>query len=187
MANHSFKFILLKSMLLTALVFGGTAAATAQNTPPVVSPDKTQSAFLKTAKGKTISTGSGDAEANQLWVMDTKTHHAKLLVASKDNPDAKLVLAGLNNPVFSADGHRIYFLSAAWAVSDAVHAVDIRTGRGHFVCDGNSVDIIRSGRDRGNLIVFKHKYHPNGGGAYDAYWLVRPDGTEIRRLKSSKL
>lgn len=179
MANYSLKSVLLFSYLLAS-----TTAASAQNASKVYSPDHTQMAFLKATQDAAISAGSGDSEANQLWVMDTKTHHSKLLVAAKDNSRVELVLGGLNNPVFSTNGRRIYFLSAAWAVSDAVHVVDIRTGRQHFVCDGNSVDIVPSGRYRGDLVVLKHKYHPNGGGAYDAAWLVRPDGTEIRRLKS---
>ena len=75
----------------------------------------------------------------------------------------------------------MYFRSSAWAVSDAVHGVAVRTKRVWFVCDGNSVDVVRRGRHRGDLIVEKHKYRPNEGGAYDAAWLVTPQGKEIKR------
>ena len=147
---------------------------------PVLSPDKRHVVYVQAVPGAAISTGADDAAPNQLWLLDTGTQQKSLLVVSKTNDDMKQILAGLNSPVFSADGRQVFFLSSAWAVSEAVHAVDLKTHQVRFVCDGSSMDILRQGRYRGDLIVEKHKYRPNEGGAYDAFWLVTPLGREIK-------
>jgi len=47
-----------------------------------------------------------------------------------------------------------------------------------FVCDAHSVEVIQSGEYRGDLAVMRHKYFI-GGGSYDWYWLMTPDGKEV--------
>ena len=145
-----------------------------------LSPDKRFAAFVQAASGAKISTGQDDAAPNQVWLMDTKTHKAARLVVSRQSGDMKQVLGGLHSPVFSADGREVYFLSSAWATSDAVHAVDIKTHTVRYVTDGSTLRVLATGRYRGDLVVNKHKYRPNEGGAYDADWLVTPAGREIK-------
>jgi len=146
----------------------------------VLSPDKHFAVFVQAAPGAKISTGLGDAAPNQVWLLDTRTLQTTRLVVSRPSDDMKQVLGGLNSPTFSANGREVYFLSSAWATSDAVHAVDVRTHTVRFVCDGNTLCVIRQGRYQGDLVVNKHKYHPNGGGSYEANWLVSPSGRELK-------
>lgn len=145
-----------------------------------LSPDKHFAVYVQAAPGAKISTGLGDADPNQLWLLDTKTRLKTRLVVSKNNDDMKQVLGGLQSPVFSVDGREVYFLSSAWATSDAVHAVTIKTRKIRFVTDGSSLRVITQGSYRGDLVVNKHKYRPNGSGSYDADWLVSPSGREIQ-------
>ena len=179
-----------KSILATALslsLLSSLLAAPVSNLPhgasePALSPDKHSVAYIQAAPGAKISTGLGDADPNQVWLLDTRTHSKTRLVVGKSSDDMKQVLGGLSHPVFSADGREVYFLSSAWATSDAVHAVDIKTHQVRYITDGNSLSVLQKGRYRGNLIVNKHKYRPNEGGAYDADWLVSPSGREIKML-----
>lgn len=154
---------------------------------PCLSPDGRWAVYVRAVRGAKINTGAGDADPNQLWLLDTATGKTTRLVAGNADSDVRQILAGLNNPVFSADGRQVFFLSSAWATSDAVHAVALGTRRVRFVCDGNSVEVVRRGRHRGRLIVGKHKYHPDGRGAYDAFWLVSPQGQEIARWGNEEL
>lgn len=132
----------------------------------VLSPDDKQVVFVR-----------DDA----LWLMDVSGNNAHAIVVSAENDDVKQHLTDLNNPRFSLDGKAVYFLSAAWAISNAVHVVDLTTHKQHFVTDGNSLELVPTGKYKGYLIVSKHKYH-QGGGSYEDFWLVSPKGKAIKSL-----
>ncbi len=147
---------------------------------PALSPDKHFVVYIQAVPGAKISTGQDEAEPNQVWLLNTATRKTTRLAVSRQSDDMTQVLGGLHSPVFSADGRQVFFLSSAWATSDAVHAVDIQTHRVRFVCDGSTLRVITTGRYRGDLVVNRHKYRPHEGGAYDADWLVSPQGREIK-------
>lgn len=165
----------------TAIVAGVQGAS-----EPALSPDKHFVAYVQAASGAKISTGQDDVDPNQVWLLDTVTLKTTRLVVSRPSDDMKQVLGGLSHPVFSANGQQVFFLSSAWATSDAVHAVDLRTRTVRFVCDGSTLSVLRTGRYRGDLVVNKHKYRPNAGGAYDFDWLVSPSGREIKLWSRSE-
>lgn len=143
-----------------------------------LSPDGTRIAFIKGTTGKPISTGAGDAPADQIWLVSAGGGRPTLLVSPKDAPDVKNIVAGLTAPCFSPDGQTVYFLSQAYAVSDAVHAVDLRTRAVRFVCPGNTVEVVPKGVFKGDLIVQQHRYFA-GGGTFDWYWLIDPRGKDV--------
>ena len=118
---------------------------------------------------------------NALWLMDVTGNNAHAIVANAENDDVKQHLTELNNPRFSLDSKAVYFLSAAWVTSNAVHVVDLTTHEQHFVTDGNSLELVPVGKYKGYLIVSKHKYH-QGGGSYEDFWLVSPKGKAIKSL-----
>ena len=60
----------------------------------------------------------------------------------------------------------------------AVHVLDLSTKKEQFVCAGNSLEVIRSGEHKDCLLVQQHRYFI-GGGSYDWFWLLRPDGKEV--------
>ena len=79
----------------------------------------------------------------------------------------------------------VYFLSAAWAVSNAVHLLDLASNKQRFITDGNSLELVPVGKYRGYLIVSQHRYHKNGG-SYDDFWLVSPKGKTIASLGENR-
>ncbi len=158
-----------------ALTSGG------KDSEPNLSPDRRTVVFVRATSAKPLESGAGEADANQIWTVGTDGKNAALLVRSAPNGNPKALLAGLSAPQFSPDGRTVYFLSAAWATSGAVHSVDVVTRKVAYVCPGNELEVIRTGEYRGHLIVQQHKYFV-GGGSYDWYWLLRADGREIGPL-----
>lgn len=163
------------------LTVGGTRRPltdSKRDSDPTLSPDGRTVAFVRGTPGKMISTGSGDVEASELWVIDADGKNPVRLLTGATHPKPERLLAGMHSPQWSPDGKRLYFLSAAWATSAAVHVIDLATKRERFVCAGNSLQVLRTGEYRGHLIVEQHRYFL-GGGSYDWHWLLRPDGSEV--------
>jgi hypothetical protein len=131
-------------------------------------------------------TGCGDCEATELWSRDTRKGQEYLLVRGRVGAEAEKIIADIQAPVFSPDFGTVYFLSAAWAVSSAVHKVDIRSRTESFVIDGNSVFVIRTGPLRGMLLVdralIKSDQNGNSLGRRSYLWLVSSDGKPIREI-----
>ncbi len=145
-----------------------------RDSQPVLSPDGKQVVFVRAA-------AEPDNQANELWLMDISGNNAHAIVLGHDDEDMKKNLTALNNPLFALNGKAVYFLSAAWATSNAVHVFDLTTNKQHFVTDGNSLELVPSGKYKGYLIVSEHRYHKSGG-SYEDFWLVSPQGKAIKSL-----
>jgi hypothetical protein len=126
---------------------------------------------------KKISTGLGDADATELWQIraDGKEPEPIVLVRPKDSGKMENVLAGFSKPQFSTNGRLVYFLSEAWATPGALHVVDTTNTKEHFVCPALEFEVVPSGEYRDCLLVAQHRYFI-GGGSYNWFWLLRPDG-----------
>ncbi|WP_199637004.1 hypothetical protein JEM67_20825 [Serratia sp. PAMC26656] len=112
--------------------------------------------------------------------------------------DIKKSIEGINNISIAPITGGVYFITDAWATSGAVHMLprdiwmaalesnkypsnnDIK-----YITDGNYVQVIKTGKHAGNLIVNKHKYK-DGGGSYDPYYLVSSSGKEVKEIGESK-
>lgn len=155
-----------------------TLTSSGHDSEPVLAPDGKWIVFIRTVPGKKISTGSGDAKETQLWQMRTDGKEQTCLVRSKPSDKMETVLAGFSKPQFSANGKLVYFLSEAWTTSGALHVVDTTNSKEHFVCPAAQFEVIPSGEYRDHLLVQQHRYFI-GGGSYDWFWLLDPDGKEI--------
>ncbi len=144
----------------------------------VLSPDGRTIAFIRGTPGDSVDIIVGPAEATSLWTMGVDGGGARRHVVGRTAQVAGDMLAALQGPRFSPDGARIYFLSAAWATSGAVHVLDLSTGTEQFLLAGNSLDVVPIGEFAGYLIVSQHRYLLSGG-SFDWYWLFRPDGSEV--------
>ena len=145
---------------------------------PVLSPDGKWIVFVRTVPAKKLSTGLGDADATELWQIQADGKNPTVLVHPKDSDKMETVLAGFSKPQFSTNGRLVYFLSEAWATSGALHVVDSTNGKEHFVCPALEFEVVPSGEDRDCLLVAQHRYFI-GGGTYNWFWLLRPDGKEV--------
>ncbi|QSQ26760.1 PD40 domain-containing protein [Pyxidicoccus parkwayensis] len=152
--------------------------SSAQDSQPRLSPDGKAVVFVRDVSGKKVESATGEVEANEVWWVDTAGGKPRRLVASAASDDPKTFLGALQDPQFSPDGKSVFFLSAAWATSGAVHKVDVATGKEQFVTPGNSLEVILRGEHQGKLIVQQHKYFL-GGGSYDWFWLLEPDGKQV--------
>jgi hypothetical protein len=162
----------------TQLTFNGN------NSEPVLSPDKSLVAFVHTLSGDSISTGTDDGLPTELWTIKLEDKKLEKLVDPNNSNDMKLVIASISNIQFSNDSKIIFFLSDAWVTSNAVHKVNIQTKVEKFVSPGNSLEVLREGKYKGNIKVNQHRYHQNGG-TYDCDYILTPDGREITVVKGS--
>jgi hypothetical protein len=149
-----------------------------QDVQPSLAPDGKALVFVRKGSGGKLQSASGEVDANEIWWRDMVSGKSRRLVRSSASGDPKKFLGALQAPQFSPDGKTVFFLSAAWVTSGAVHAVDVATGAIRFVAAGNSLEVIPRGEHRGRLIVQVHKYFL-GGGSYDWFWLLEPDGREV--------
>ena len=144
----------------------------------VLSPDGRTIAFIRGTPGDSVEAVAGPEEATSLWTVRVDGSGARMHLRGRAAEAAGQVLAGLQGPRFSPDGRRVYFRSAAWATSDAVHVLDLSTGSERVLVAGNSLEVVPSGEYAGFLIVSQHRYFL-AGGSYDWYWLFSPDGQEV--------
>jgi hypothetical protein len=91
--------------------------------------------------------------------------------------DPEHQLCNFKSKQFSSDGRQLYFLTPAWAASDALHVYDMRAGEEHFMMPANEVLVLNFCRSKykDHLVVLSHR-HFLFGGSYDWYWLYDPTG-----------
>ena len=145
---------------------------------PLLSPDKQWLVFVREIPGKSIATGAGDSAATELWQIRADGKEPTLLVKPRESDDPQKIIGGIENLQFSSNGRLVYFVSAAYAVSGAVHVVDTTNGKERFFVAGSGLEVVHSGEYKDCLLVSQHRYFI-GGGSYDWYWLFRPDGKEV--------
>jgi Tol biopolymer transport system component len=151
---------------------------------PSLSPNGRLIVFVRTTPYEKIDAGAGEVDHTELWIMNLGTKKAERLLGSKDAADPKDILVGFAVPQFSNNSKEIYFMSAAWATSSAVHRLDLQTKSEKFISSGNSLKVIRTGKFKGNLRINKHKYYKEGG-SYDCDYIVTPSGKEIKIIEDS--
>lgn len=151
---------------------------TRDNRDAVLSPDGRQVVYIHDPAP--AIPGADAPDASELWLVDAEGRSPRRLVENRPSETPEENLTAFNSPVFGLDGRSIYFLTEAWVTSNALHRVDLETGRVRYITDANSVQVVTEGRHRGKLVVEKHKYF-EGGGSYDHFWLVTPEGKEVRK------
>ena len=122
-----------------------------------------------------------DTVGNERFSIEFTTNGNKstsLLLTNHPSDNPKSNLTGFKNLTLSPDSKTLYFQTDAWAVSDAIHAINLTTRKVYFVTDGEISCVILGGRYQGDLVVQQHRYFI-GGGSYDNLWLFDPTGKEI--------
>ena len=139
---------------------------------PVLSPDGHTVVFVRE-----VTDG-----VTEIWSWRGDGDVPQRLLATRPDTLAHRNLEGFNTLLFSADGASLYFLSRAWAVSDALYVLDLASGHERFVIDANDVRLGPPTSGRRTLIVQRHRYPNRGGGAIDDYWLVTDSGKILRHI-----
>jgi dipeptidyl aminopeptidase/acylaminoacyl peptidase len=161
-----------KSGRTTALTSSG------RDSNPVLAPDGKWVAFVRKVDGKKIFTAADDVDPTELWQVRVDGKEPTVLVRGRDSKKMESVIGSFENLQFSTDGKLLYFVTSAWVTSGAVHVVDTTTGKEHYVFPGSDLKLVKSGEYKDCLLVQQHRYFV-GGGSYDWYWLLRPDGKEV--------
>lgn len=160
------------------ILAGKTLTTSGHDSGPVFSPDGKWIVFIRRVSGKKLSTGAGEADSTELWQIRADGKEPTALVRSRVSDKMETLLAGFSKPQFSSNGKLVYFLSEAWTTSGALHVVDTTNSKEHFVCPALEFEVVPSGEYRDDLLVQQHRYFI-GGGSYDWFWLLKPDGKEI--------
>ncbi len=145
---------------------------------PVLAPDGRWVAFVRMVDGKKVQTGSDEVDPTELWQVRTDGKEASLLLKCRASEKPESVIAAFENVQFSTNGKLLYFVTPAWATSGAVHVVDTTNRKERYLFPGNGLKAVASGEFKDCLLVQQHRYFI-GGGSYDWYWLLRPDGKEV--------
>ncbi|MBI4383719.1 MAG: PD40 domain-containing protein [Nitrospinae bacterium] len=114
---------------------------------PALSPDGRWVAFSREIEDKAEECKKKNdwiCATDQLWVVDLETRSERLLLEPREDArDMKDVIGGFENKDFSPDSKTLYFDTPAWAVSDAVHAVDIDGKNERFVTPGSLLRVVK--------------------------------------------
>ena len=164
---------------------------------PLISPDGNKLVFIRKSDRKAyLAIGDesdyiingGSILADQIWMIHLATMKEQNLVMDHDfhnAEDMENIIAFISDLCFTLDSKRLYFLTPCWATTSALHVVMLDTLKEKFVCPAGSVEVVQGGEYRGHLVVSKHKYFI-GGGSYDWYWLLTPEGKEVGPICSSE-
>jgi hypothetical protein len=152
--------------------------STGHDSGPSLSPDGKWVVFVRKIDDKKIATGSDEVDPTELWQVRADGKEATSLIKCRASQQPEAVIAAFENLQFSTNGKLVYFVTPAWATSGAVHVVDTTKRKERYVFPGNNLKVVPSGEYRDCLLVQQHRYFV-GGGSYDWYWLLRPDGKEV--------
>lgn len=155
----------------------------------VISPDKKMIAFVRRNPG--VYDENNEillTDNSEIWLYDlTNDKNTCIILPVNDEAGIKSenILTNFNNLVFSNDGQKLFFITAAWVTSGAIHEYDIVNKNQRYLFPGNSLYIIPQGKFKDYFIVNQHRYY-QAGGSYDYYWLFDKNGNEIREIGESE-
>ena len=152
--------------------------STGRDSGPVLASDGKWIVFVRKVDGKKIATGADEVDPSELWQMRADGKEATLLVKCRDSEKPEGIIAAFESIQFSTNGKLVYFVTPAWATSGAVHVVDTTNRKERYLFPGSGLKIVTAGEYKDCLLTQQHRYFI-GGGSYDWYWLLRPDGKEI--------
>lgn len=149
-----------------------------RDSDPVLDPAGEWVVFVRRTSKESVSSGADEHPASELWQIRADGKEPLMLVATRSSGEMENVIASFHQLQFSSDGRLVYFVTAAWVTSGAVHVVDTTNRKKRFVVAGNNLRVVPSGEYRDHLLVSQHRYFL-GGGSYDWYYLFTPAGEEV--------
>jgi len=112
--------------------------------------------------------GEGYYIYNQLVIKDLSNDKENIIVQSGKFTNLKIsnlpkkypfdTIAGMGTPIFSSDDGYIYFIASAWSTSGAIFSVNLKTKEIKYITDGMSLELIKTGEFKGNLIINRRHY-----------------------------
>jgi hypothetical protein len=149
---------------------------------PMLSPDEKSIVYIKTFPKDGYNYKEEDSIPTEIVLMDIESKQEKIILKEHISIDPYKTLKDFSEPLFSSDGHIVYFLSSAWVTSNAVYSLDLKTLETKFIIDGNDLAVVKNGDYKNHIIVDRHQYFVDGG-SYDYSWLVSPNGKVIGQVR----
>ena len=122
--------------------------------------------------------------AGQAILEKTADERTKTILLSKYSDDPKGNLTDFSKMALSTNGHYLYIQTSAWATSDAIHRIDLKTLKVSYVTDGSLGCVVHSGRFANNIIAVQHAYYVQGG-SYEALMMYSENGRQIGPVGTS--
>lgn len=141
---------------------------------PVLAPNGTRVAFVRTLPGAKIWAARGDVDPQEIRIINVDGTSERRLVSSIRNPQHASNRAGLHDLSFSPDGEELFFLSDCAATGCCLHRVDVRTRRTRVLSGSDGYEVLRCGEHMGYLLV--------ACGWHDEVWLMSADGKHVRAV-----
>jgi hypothetical protein len=88
-------------------------------------------------------------------------------------------------PRLAPDRQHLYFMIMLAATENAIIKADIDSGQYEVICSAIEYFLIDGGRYKGDLVVEKKKYLPEGISQF--FWLVSPEGEEVGYVGESEI
>lgn len=149
-----------------------------------ISPDHHWMALVEPLKNQKISEScdvllADNNAVDQIWLYDLKRPNKLLLVPPNFDCDApKKVIVSIDRIQFSLDSKKLYFETSAWAVSGALHSVNLDGSHLNYIAPSNNFYLISKGLYAGDLVIDQHRYYIPLG-SFDEYWAFTPGGKEL--------
>ncbi len=116
---------------------------------------------------------------DQIWLYDLQNPSKLLLVPPNFDCDVpKKVIVSIDRIQFSLDSKKLYFETSAWAVSGALHSVNLDGSHLNYIAPSNNFYLISKGLYAGDLVIDQHRYYIPLG-SFDEYWAFTPEGKEL--------
>ncbi|WP_321948314.1 TonB family protein [Paraburkholderia sp. J10-1] len=149
---------------------------------PAISPSGTLVAFTRQRPGDQADPNDPNRGAlSDVYIIRVSDHALRKIVTAAHSSQPENEVSGIHSLTFSPDGTTVYFSTAAWTTSGAIHAVPVQGGRERFVTSGNGFVVVQRGKFAGYLVTSQHQYM-EANGSWNPYVLVSPEGKEIKVL-----
>jgi Tol biopolymer transport system component len=157
---------------------------------PALSPDGSRVVFVRDEDHRGLSPKIGDAVGpefgrSQLWICGVRPRSAPTLLLDSPTEVKNRAFFGFYAPQFSANSESIYFQIAFSATSPAIARLSLESRKVYFIADALRFSVIPVDRYRGDLIAQVHR-PKMGGGYYDWFYLLTPDGQEVGVIGQGK-
>lgn len=155
-----------------------------KDSEPVISADEKFVVFTRAGTPskamEACSASAAETPAQELWAVNIDGSGARKLLETKPSDDVKNAVCGFIGKQFDIEGGLLYFETPAWATDNAIHVLDLKTGKEKFVVAGSSFGLVTCTDSpySNHIIASQHRYYIQGG-SYDWYYLFKPDGTEV--------
>jgi len=157
---------------------------------PALSPDGSKVVFVRDEDHKDLGPHAGDAVGpefgrSQLWICGIRPPSAPALLLDSPIEVKGRMFFGFYTPQFSGDNESIYFEIAFSATSPAIVRLSLHNRRIYYIADALRFSVILVNKYSSDLVAQLHR-PKMGGGYYDWFYLLTPEGLEVGVIGQGK-